>query len=146
MPIEPTRSDTWAVNVELEYDGAMHDLGIWDKKSGGEVDSEEGKYKPGAMAATISLGGSKNVGNITVSRLYRLVRDHQNLAQRFITAAGRSNVRLKQQPMDIDANPFGRPIVYNGTLKRVTFPEVDSEGTDAALVELEITVEGQPVV
>ena len=144
MAIEPTRADTWAINVELEYDGNLHDLGVWDKMTGGEVDSAEAKYYPGGLAAAISLGGRKEVGNVTVSRLYRLVRDHQNLAARFINGAGRADVKIKRQPLDIDGNSFGSPIVYYGTLKRVTFPEVDSESSDAALVELEVTVAGQP--
>lgn len=150
MTIKGTRQDTWQVSVWVEDVGnpnrPMMPLGTWDKKSGGEVDSEEYTYKPGGMAETVSLGGSKNVGNVTTSRLYRLVRDHQDLTQRFINGVGKARVRLAQQPLDVDGNSFGRPIVYNGTLKRWTPPEVDSEGTDPAMVEIEVTIEGQPVV
>ena len=37
-------------------------------------------------------------------------------------------------------------IVWKGTLKRCTVPEHDSESNDAALIELEMTVEGEPTV
>lgn len=150
MTIQGTRQDTWQISLWVEDVGnpnrPMMPLGTFDKKSGGEVDSEEYKYKPGAMAESISLGGTKNVGNVTTSRLYRLVRDHQDLTQRLINGVGKARVRMAQQPLDIDGNAFGRPIVYNGTLKRFTPPEHDSESADPALYEIEITVEGQPVV
>jgi hypothetical protein len=146
----PTRMDTFAVNVQVEDVGhparIMLNCGIWDKKTGGEVDSEESKYPPGGMQTQVSLGGRKNVGNVTVSRLYRLVRDHQDLMQRLIDGAGKARMVVAQQPLDIDGNVFGRPLVTKGTLKRVTPPEVDSESSDAAMVELEMTVEGEPVV
>jgi hypothetical protein len=150
MAIEGTRQDTWNVSVWVEDvanpNRPMMPLGTWDKKSGGEVDSEEYKYSPGAMAEPVSLGGRINVGNVTTSRLYRLVRDHQNLTQRFINGAGKARVTLAQQPLDTDGNAFGRPITYRGTLKRISVPDVDSESSDAALVELEVTIEGKPVV
>jgi hypothetical protein len=150
MPGGPTRQDTWNVTVDVEDvahpNRIMLHLGTWDKKSGGEVDSEEYKYNPGAMAEAVSLGGRKNVGNLTVSRLYRLVRDHQDLHARLIRGVGKARVVVKQQPLDINENAFGTPIVWTGTLKRVSSPEVDSESSDAALIEIEVTVEGQPTV
>jgi len=60
--------------VTVTIDGV--DYGVWDTFSGGEVASEEVKYRPGGMAAQVSLGGSTTVENITVSRLYVLERDH----------------------------------------------------------------------
>lgn len=148
--LNPTRADTWNVTVSVEDvtnpNRPMMPLGTWDKKSGGEVDSEEYKYNPGAMAEPISLGGRRQVGNVTVSRNYRLVRDHQNLMAKLIAGAGKARMTVSQQPLDINGNSFGRPIVYNGTLKRATPPEHDSEGSDAAMIELEMTTEGSPVV
>jgi len=150
MPtIQGTRQDTWNVTVSVEDvtnpNRPLMPLGTWDKKSGGAVDSEEYKYNPGAMAEAVSLGGRKNVENIVVSRLYRLVRDHENLSRRMIAGVGKARAVVSQHPLDIDGHAFGRPIVWSGTLKRWTPPEVDSESSDAALVEMEITPEGQPV-
>lgn len=117
--------------------------GVWDKMSGGEVDSDESKYNPGGMVDPISLGGKKTVGNVTVSRLYRLGRDH-DAAQALINAVGKARMTVSKQPMDIDGLIYGDPIVYNGTLKRCTFPEVDSEGSDGGQIELEMTTDGFP--
>jgi hypothetical protein len=43
-------------NVTVSLDGTP--LGTFDKMTGGEIDSEETKYKPGGMAPQVSLGGS----------------------------------------------------------------------------------------
>jgi hypothetical protein len=135
-----SRQDQYAIT--LNVDGV--DMGVWDKLSGGEIDSEESKYKPGGMGAHISLGGSVEVGNITVSRLYNLNRDHEgaNGIHWLISRVGKGNVTVNRQPLDVDGNAFGRPLVYTGKLKTVTPPEVDSESADAALIECEITPAG----
>jgi hypothetical protein len=150
MPDHPTRKDTWALWVRVEDVGApgrpMRDLGVWDKKEGGETDSEEFKYNPGAMAGSVSLGGRKLIGNVTVSRLYRLLRDHATVYTMLNNGAGRAKAKLMQQPLDLDGVPFGNPLVYDGTLKRVTPPDVDSEDSGPAMVEIEITIEGEPFV
>lgn len=126
-------------NVTLAIDGT--NLGTWDKMTGGAIDSEELKYKPGAMAPHVSLGGSITVGNVTVSRLYRLDRDLA-LIPFLKSKVGRGDVTVSRQSLDVDGNGFGRPQVYTGKLKSLTFPEPDSESNAAALIALEITTDG----
>jgi hypothetical protein len=137
----PTRSDTWRATVSLNGEN----LGVWDKVTGGAIDSEELKFKPGGMAPQVSLGGSKTNENVTLQRLYRLVRDHNHL-QKLINAVGRGSVVVSKQPLDVDGNPFGRPIVYKGILKRVTPPEHDSESNSPAMLEIEVSTSGTPHV
>ena len=132
-----SRQDQYAVSVTI--DGV--NTGIWDKLTGGEVDSEETKYKPGAMAKEVSLGGSVNTGNVTVSRLYVLPRDHTSI-KGWLNRVGKAPVTVSKQSLDTDGNVFGDPLVYSGILKMVTPPEVDSESSDAALVEIEVSTSG----
>jgi len=132
-----SRQDQYAVSMTV--DGTK--FGVFDKLSGGEIDSEETKYKPGGMAPPVSLGGSVEVGNLTISRLYVLNRDHDTIHW-LISRVGKGQVVVSRQPLDVDGNAYGRPLVYTGTLKTVTPPEVDSESSDAALVECEITPAG----
>jgi hypothetical protein len=139
----PTRKDTFKVSVFIE--GMNWTDHIWDKKTGGQVDSEETKYYPGNMEPPVSLGGRKTVENIVVSRLYRHERDHLVINDLF-NKVGKAAMSVQQIPLDMNKQPFGSPIVWRGTLKRVTAPEHDSESNDAALLELEMTVEGYPVV
>lgn len=127
-------------DVSISVNGT--NLGTWDKMSGGAIDSEELKYKPGAMATEISLGGPITVGNVTVSRLYDLQRDHP-LVPTLKGAVGKGVVVVRKQPLDLNRSPFGNPIVYTGTLKTLTLPEPDSEGSGSpAMVELEISSAG----
>lgn len=136
----PTRQDTYRITATIDN----KNWGVWDKLTGGEVDSDETKYKPGGMAPHVSLGGSRTTGNLTLSRLYRLARDH-NRVMELINGAGKARVVVSKQPLDIDGNVFGAPLVYTGTLKRVMTPEVDSESSSAGLLEIEITPDGFPV-
>jgi len=142
----PTRQDTYrlTVNIQNPATGNMINYGVWDKQSGGAIDSDDNKYNPGGMAAPVSIGGRKTVDNVVLSRLYRLMRDHDHI-QRLFDGVGRSRVVIAKQPMDIEGNVYGKPIVYNGRLKRVTPPEVDSEASAAGLIEIEVVVDGFPV-
>jgi|SRR5215469_2104147 hypothetical protein len=143
----PTRQDTHKIVVSIENrkTGKMQNYGVWDKWTGGEVDSDSTNYYPGGMADPVSLGGRRTTANVVVSRLYRLERDHLHL-QEWINAAGKSQAHISRQPLDINGNVFGKPIVYNAILKKVTPPPLDSEQSGAAIVELEFTVTGFPTV
>jgi hypothetical protein len=114
------------------------DLGIWDSHTGGEIDSEESKYRPGGLAAQISLGGSVTVNNVTVGRLYLLERDHQ-LVPFLLGQVGKGDFIVTKQPLGVDGVAFGKPTVYRGKLKQVTLPEHDSESSDPAKIELEMS-------
>jgi hypothetical protein len=137
MPPAPTREDTWLITCAV--DG--RDLGVFDTKSGGELDSEEAKYKPGGMAGEISLGGSRTFGNLTIARYCDYVRDWpviKWLASR--VGAGRGAIGLT--PLNVNGERAGDPLTYSGTLKTTTPPDLDSTGTDAAILTLEFTIDG----
>jgi hypothetical protein len=141
----PTRQDTYAITVSIAHpvNGTMLNYGIWDKMTGGGVSSSAASYRPGAMAPPVSLGGQRVTANIVVSRLYRLGRDHDVVGQ-MLDSVGRSKMTVSKQPLDIEGNVYGDPIVYNGKLDRCTPPEIDSEGNAAGIIELEMVVEGYP--
>lgn len=143
----PTRQDTFRVTVQIQHPVTkrFNNYGVWDKKGGGAIDSDDNKYYPGGMDDPVALGGRRTVDNVTLSRLYRLERDH-GVIQTLIQAAGRSQIIISQQPMDIEGNVFGKPLTYRGRLKRVTPPEHDSEASAAAMVEIEAVIDGFPTV
>jgi len=134
------RQDQYDVRVSV--DGT--DLGTFDTLTGGEVDSEETTYKLGGMGPRVSLGGSVNPGNVTVAVLYDLQRIH-TLVHWLIQRVGKASAVVSKQPLDVDGNAFGRPISYPARLKQVNPPEVDSNSSDAAVLELEFTVDGSVV-
>jgi len=126
--------------ITLTVDG--RDMGVWDKLSGGEIDSEETKYKPGAMAPHVSLGGAVEVGDVTVSRLYVLGRDTETIHW-LISRVGKGDCVLARPALDPDGNVWGTPgLVYSGKLKTLTPPELDSESSDPALIELVVAPNG----
>ena len=133
-----SRQDQYAVSVI--FDG--ENTGIWDKMTGGSTDSDDNKYRPGGMAPSVSLGGNSEIDDIGVSRLYDLDRDHNGLVKRLLAATGRARITVIKQPLDGEDNPFGEPLVYSGTLKGVSPPEVDSESSDPALLEITVVVDG----
>jgi hypothetical protein len=137
-----SREDQYDVRVSItrSINGVLvtKDLGTFDKMSGGEVDSEESKYRPGAMAQQISLGGYTTVGNVTVSRLYDLARDYPNVAW-ILNGVGNADVTVNKQSLDINGNPYGKPLVYSGKLKTWTPPDHDSMSSDPAMFEFEVS-------
>jgi hypothetical protein len=135
--VAPTREDTWLISLSI--DG--RDLEVWDKISGGEVDSDESKYRPGGMAAEVSLGGSRTLGELTLSRAYDYLRDHP-LIPWLISRVGAGRCIVGRQPLDVNGVPQGSPTTYTGTLKTVTLPDTDSMSNDAALIELAVTPDG----
>jgi len=134
-----TRQDTFVVRVSLN--GVS--LGIWDKKTGGALDSDDIKYYPGGMLPPIMLGGKKTTDNITLQRNYDRVDDHDKIGT-LLNAVGSGVVDISQRPMDPDRNEIGKSITWTGILKRVMVPDVDSESTTASLVEIEVTISGFP--
>lgn len=131
------RQDLYQVTATV--DGSQ--TGVWDKCDGGEVDSNEIKYKPGGLSPERSLGGTVTISNVTITRLHDVDRDNA-LRKRLLSRVGKAPVTVTKQPLDADGNPKGSPDIYTGVLKKVTSPEADSAATSAALWALEISTVG----
>ncbi len=140
-----SREDQYDVSVTLidPANGTRHKLDRFDKMAGGAVESETTSYREGGMSTKRSLGGTSSTSNVTAQRLYKHSRDHV-LMPMLWSAAGKWGMEVVKQPLDINGVIFGSPITYKGTLINVSAPDVDSESTDAALLELEMEVDGLP--
>lgn len=133
------RQDTYSVSVQVDN----RPLGVFDKKSGGEVDSTETVFRPGGLGEQIALGGPVSTTNLVVQRHYD--QDVHELYKWLVQRVGRGVGRITQQPLDEDGNVSGTaPINYLGKLKRVAAPQVDSEISGAAMLVLEFTILGRP--
>jgi hypothetical protein len=134
------RQDTWIITMHLNG----QPFGIWDKKTGGEIDSDDNKYYPGGMQPPLVIGGRRTTGNVTLQRIYDRIDDHGKI-NTLLAAAGRGGkVDIGQRPLDQDGNGSYKAITYTGILKRVQVPEVDSESSTAAMVEIEVSIDGYP--
>lgn len=132
-----SRQDMERVTVTV----ADRALGVWDTFSGGEADSDDTQHRPGGMGEQESLGGPKTRGNFTISRNYRLERDHP-IAKWLDSQAGIGRVVAVRQYLNPDKTPAGEPVTYTGTLKSVTPPDHDSNSSDAAMLSIEVTADG----
>jgi hypothetical protein len=147
--IDPTRQDTWRVHlwvddVRTDTDSRV-DFGVWDKKSGGSIDSEERIYHPGGMVPPISLGGRTTPEAVTMSKIYDLNKDPDRL-DCLLAGVGRASCLVAQQAMSIRASDAGPVLTYEGTLKTVTPPDHDSEGNDPAMIEVVVSIPSAPVL
>ena len=133
-----SREDQYNVTVAVSYGGTTRSLGTFDTIDGGEVDSEEAKYWPGGLGQQLSLGGRRSVGNVTVARLYDLLRDHPIQGWLF-GGVGKAEVTVTKTSLTVDGEATGKPLVYKGKLKAVTPTTHDSESSDAARFELEVS-------
>jgi hypothetical protein len=134
------RRDQYLINVYVDYPG-LGDLGTFDTLTGGEVDSEELKYRPGGMAEAVSLGGTKTINNVVAGKMFEYDTDLPK-AHTLAKAVGRANVTVTKVHLDVDKNPYGARLVYTGKLKTVSFPEVDSESSEAGIMTLEVSCSG----
>jgi hypothetical protein len=135
MPLTGSRVDTWITHVTV----AGIYLGPWDQFSGGEVDSEEAKYRPAGFDSELSLGGRKTFGNVTVARYWDdWVNGFHKMMMRW---AGQQRGLIMRYPFTSTWVQLGAPLTYGGTLKRVSPPDVDSMGGDVALIEAEFTID-----
>lgn len=145
--ITGTRQDTWEIIVQMgtvSGSGGMHNLGIWDKKTGGDLDSDEVKYYPGNMGVVQSLGGRLVPNNLTIQRIFDRVDDSGEI-NRLLNGVGQARMTVTQRPLNIDGSKVGaKRVIWTGVLKRVLIPDVDSEATSAALIEIEVSVDSAP--
>ena len=129
------RQDTWLVVLNV---GGV-DLGVWDTFDGGESDSEELVFRPGGMDNQISLGGRQTIGNVTLSR------HHDDFIAGRIKwmrqQTGKARATVGRVPMTAGGAQTGTVEWLGGTFKRCTPPPHDSMGSDASMVEVELTID-----
>jgi hypothetical protein len=132
------RKDQSAITVTID---GLDTGGVWEKKTGGAIDSDDTKIYPGARQAPQSLGGKQLPENITLVRTFDLDRDLPKI-KGWMNRAGKASVVVKDQPLDADDNAFGAPLVQSGKLKMVSGIDRDSEDSGAAQVSLEVSIDG----
>lgn len=145
--IRGTRPDTFTVGLMVEdphKPGQWLDFGIWDTKTGGDLDSDDLLYYPGAMQPPYSLGGRISPQAVTLTRNYRIQRDHYHI-QTLLDAVGKSAIQVSQFPMDKFGNTHTPALIWNGTLKTVTPPEHNSMASaEAAMITVVCTIDSAP--
>jgi hypothetical protein len=131
------RQDQW--QNTLTIDGVP--WGVWDTLQGGDVEADEVKYRPGGMANQVSLGGPSHVNNLTLARLLDKP-DWPRMKVLMSRRVGRARTSVSRQPMDVDGNPFGQPLVYTGLLQHVQPGDTDSNASAAQQWTVIVSTDG----
>lgn len=127
------RTDKSVITVTVDD----RDLGSFMQRSGGAADSEETLIRPGGAEEQVSLGGPKTQENVIVRKLYdQPMRDNREWLE---SRRGSGKMKVTDQPLDGDDNPYGAADHYRGTFKKFTPPDRDVNGNEAAVCELEMT-------
>ena len=134
-----SRVDQEKVTVFVEAPN-LGALGVFQTFSGGALKSDDTKNRPGGMAGEESLGGVPSRDPITVTRNYKVERDHP-LIKRLDNAVGKAKVTIVRQVLDRDKTPKGEPITYTGILMNCTPGDHDSASADAKMLSLEISAD-----
>ena len=134
-----SREDQRSVTVTVDN----VNLDVFDGLTGGATEAEESKWRSGNMGPEISLGGYASTENIVVRRLFKKGRDPQ-LRKFLRSRVGKGRVLVVDQPLDVDGLPHDEPDTYTGTLQRFAPPDHDSNSSDAAVWELEVSTD-EPV-
>lgn len=107
----------------------------FDKMDGGAVTAKDTKFRPGnGTVDEVSLGGSRSVANITVTKV--ISEDEYAWIRWLIEQTGKADMFVNKQPIDHNGSPWGKPLAYKGKLLEVNPPKTDSESDAAAMLSL----------
>lgn len=138
----PTSARHWAISASVTYRGETRDFGIFDTWSGGNATSDNTKHRRGAMGSQVTVGGPKTIEDVTITRDYDQVRDHQH-AHWLFGCVGRARVVARKSVLDENGVAFGRPLVVSGVLVGYNHPEADSDSGDFAMFGLVVSPDGE---
>jgi hypothetical protein len=112
-------------------------LGIFDKRTGGDVQATAAKHRPGGWVSEKSYASLPTYTDVVINRVYERDRDHEML-RTLDNRAGRSMITVTEQPLDPDGHAWGNPITWRGRLLQIKHGDYDS--TSAAVRQFEVHV------
>jgi hypothetical protein len=119
--------------VTAEIDG--DEFGPFDSFNPGEVSASTGRHRPGGQRTAVRTRGlpERSTGDLTVvpQTAGELAR-YRALERK----AGRVAMKVVEQPLDANGDPFGKATIYTGLLESVNINNVDSDSSDDRQVTL----------
>lgn len=136
------RSDTWLVTATINGVLFPSPNGVWDAFKGGDIDSTADTYRAGAMADQEVVGGQATIAPVSLDKALDLQNDWALLQQLMAAGVGNAPITIHRQPLDINKNPFGSPLVYTGIVKSLAPGDTDSTKSDTQIWTLTAVVNG----
>lgn len=128
------RKDTW--RYTLRVDDVL--VGTARASEGMDIAVENLKVRPGGMAPEESAGGVKTREDGTL-RFWNTEAIYE-LTPWLERRAGNAIVGVMAQPLDAEGFPKGDARSYTGTLGAVKAPGYDADSTEAAELEVEVSL------
>lgn len=128
------------VTFIVEGLGMTLDLGVFDTFTGGAKKGETVKHRAGNMGDSEAVGGVSSRDDFTVSRRYRLERDHPN-RKKLDALVNIGRVTCVRQKLNPDKTPFGDPDTYTGIMSGFVMPDHDSDEVAKAMFSIEVNAD-----
>lgn len=136
------RSDTWLNTVSINGSLTPSPDGVWDTFKGGDIDSTADVYKAGGMKDQEAVGGQPTISTVTLDKALDMQNDWATVQQLMAAGAGNAPITIHRQPLDINKNPFGTPLIYTGIVKSVAPGDTDSNKSDIQMWTITAVVSG----
>jgi hypothetical protein len=130
----------YLVSVHID-DPQFGDLGIWDKRTGGDTTISTVKHRAGGLGPEKMYRSLPTFSACVVTRVMEEDRGDYELARRLKSAAGRVYGTVTEQPLDDDGHPYGNPMTWYGRLGTVKPGQTDSNGTAVRNLEIDFEIE-----
>lgn len=117
--------------------GQWRDVGVFETKSGGDVEAEPSKNRSGGMGRLKSHKALPDYSDITIGRVPERT-DHE-LGRWLMGQCGLADMRVSETPLGDDGLPWGDPKTALGTL--MTYAEGDADSNSSDTRPFEITMQ-----
>lgn len=128
------------VTVTVDLPSGTTSLGVFDKRTGGDTQSQPPKHRPGGGGPEKSYAALPTYADVVVSRVYERSRDHE-LMRTLGNNAGRVKATVTEQPLDDDFHAWGSPVIWRGRLSTTKPGDYDSTSSAVRMLELTVIVE-----
>lgn len=110
----------------------------WYSVEGGNLESDDGKTRPGGMGDEVSLGGPSSRGDVTVriQQTDTVIAHHATLETRVIEDAP---VKVGYQFLNRLKQPYDTTHTVMGTMKSAALADMDGGSSDAAFYTIVVS-------
>lgn len=115
---------------------------VWQKSSGGAVDSEGSKSFPGDMLPQKAHGGPKTTEELTLEAEIVPARDMETI-EWLESRAGKGDANVTESICDADGNSFQVMNRWTGKLKKVDRGGGDATSANPRVLTVEIETDGK---